>query len=80
MWWGGKYALSHGTNTIAGVAILFPKDFNINILSVDETAKGRALLTKVESEGITFVVMYMLLIMDMSVWVFYGIEISHSEN
>lgn len=55
MWWEGKYALSHGTNTSAGVAILFSKKLNVNILSVDEIVKGRALLSKVEIEGITFV-------------------------
>lgn len=57
MWWEGKYALSHGTNTSAGVAILFSKNLNVNILSTEEIVKGRALLTKVESEGNIFVLM-----------------------
>lgn len=82
MWWEGKYALSHGTNTSAGVAILFSKKLNVNILSVDEIVKGRALLSKVEIEGITFVLINVYAPnngLERVVFFFYGIEISYSE-
>ncbi len=40
--------LSHGSNNNAGVAILFSKNINVNILTVKEIEKGRILLSKVE--------------------------------
>lgn len=55
MWWGGKLVLSHGSNNSAGVAILFSKTMNVNILTVEEIEKGRILLTKIEFEGFLFV-------------------------
>lgn len=35
-WWEGKCVLSHGTNLSSGVAILFSKNINVNILVVEE--------------------------------------------
>lgn len=54
MWWGGKLVLSHGSNNSAGVAILFSKNMNVNILNVEEIEKGRIILTKIEFEGFLF--------------------------
>lgn len=53
--WEGKSALSHGTNTSAGIVILFSKEMNVNILAVEEIVKGRILLVKMEYEGSVFV-------------------------
>jgi len=47
-WWEGKLALSHGTNNSAGVAILFKKGLNVNILNIEEIEKGRVLLLKIQ--------------------------------
>lgn len=52
---GGDSVLSHGTNTSDGIAILFSKEMNVNILVVEEIVKGRILLLKVEYEGSVFV-------------------------
>ncbi len=54
-WWEGKSVLSHGTNISAGIAILFSKEINVNILAVEEIVKGRILLLKMEYEGSVFV-------------------------
>lgn len=54
-WWEGKSVLSHGTNTSAGIAILFSKEMNVNILVVEEIVKGRILLVKMEYEGSVFI-------------------------
>jgi len=53
-WWEGASVLSHGTNNSAGIAILFSKDMNINILVVEEIVKGRMLLVKMQYEGSVF--------------------------
>jgi len=47
-WWEGTLALSHGTNNSAGVAILFKKGLNVNILNTEEIEKGRVLLLKIQ--------------------------------
>lgn len=54
-WWEGTSILSHGTNNSAGIAILFSKEMNVNILVVEEIVKGRILLLKMEYEGSVFV-------------------------
>lgn len=46
LWWEGKTVFSHGTNISAGVAILFSKYLNINIISEVEIEKGRIMLVK----------------------------------
>lgn len=53
---GGNSVLSHGTNTSDGIAILFSKEMNVNILVVEmvKMVKGRILLLKVEYEGSVF--------------------------
>jgi len=47
--------LSHGTNLSSGVAILFSKNINVNVLDVDEVVKGRVLLIHIEFKGTVFV-------------------------
>lgn len=80
MWREGKYALSHGTNTSAGVAILFSKNLNVNILIVI-IVKGRTLLIKVEFEGTIFVLINVYAPNNGHELVFfYGIENSYSKN
>lgn len=54
-WWEGKSFLSHGTNTSAGIAILFSKEMNVNILAIEEIVKGRILMLNIEYEGSVFV-------------------------
>lgn len=54
-WWEGTSVLSHGTNISAGIAILFAKGMNVNILAVEEIVKGRILLLKIKYEGSVFV-------------------------
>lgn len=54
-WWEGKCVLSHGTNLSSGVAILFSKNINVNILVVEEVVKGRVLLVHIEYKGTVFV-------------------------
>ncbi len=47
-WWEGNLVLSHGTNNSAGVAILFKKGLNVDILYTEEIEKGRVLLVKIK--------------------------------
>lgn len=47
--------MSHGTRNSAGVAILFSKYININIIKVEELVKGRLLLVQIEWEGLVFI-------------------------
>ena len=60
IWWGGQYALSHGSNLSAGVAVLFSPSLNVNILSRTEIVAGRVLMVKaeIESFNFTFINMY----------------------
>ncbi len=55
LWSEGQFVLSHGTNLSAGVAILFSKDLNANILSINELEKGRLLLIKAKIKDVVFV-------------------------
>lgn len=54
LWWEGKYALSHGSNLSAGVAILFSNKLTVDIKGVEEVENGRILCVNVEIEGIKF--------------------------
>ena len=54
LWWEGDYYLSHGSNTSAGVAVLFSRSLQGVVLSTVEIVKGRALLIKAEIKGIIF--------------------------
>ncbi len=49
LWWEGKYALSHGSSTSAGVAVLFSKTLN------KEVVAGRVLCVHADVERIQFV-------------------------
>ena len=40
IWWEGQCKLSHGTNLSGGVAVLFNKRCNANILSTVELVRG----------------------------------------
>ncbi len=53
-WWEGECILSHGTNLSAGVAILFSKHLDLNILSTIELEKGRILMVIVEIKELKF--------------------------
>ncbi len=55
MWSEGQFVLSHGANLSAGVAILFSKELNANILSINELEKGRLLLIKAKIKDVVFV-------------------------
>ncbi len=55
LWSEGQFVLSHGTNLSAGVAILFSKELNANILSINELEKGRLLLIKAKIKDVVFV-------------------------
>ena len=54
LWWEGPYALSHGTNVSAGVAVLFKAAANATIISSTEVVKGRLLVVRAEIEGSVF--------------------------
>lgn len=55
LWSDGQYVLSHGTNLSAGVAIVFSKKLNVNILLVNELERGRLLLVKAKIKDMCFV-------------------------
>lgn len=54
LWWGGQYALSHGSNLSAGVAVLFRPSLNVSVLSTTEIVPGRILMVKVEIQETVF--------------------------
>ncbi len=53
-WWEGECILSHGTNLSAGVAIIFSKHLDLNILSTIELEKGRILMAIVDIKELKF--------------------------
>lgn len=55
MWWEGNIYFSHGSNLSGGVAILFGKNINMNVVSTCEIEKGRGLVVQVEIMGSLFV-------------------------
>ncbi len=55
LWWEGKYALSHGSSTSAGVAVLFSKILNVENFKIEEVVAGRVLCVHTEIERIKFV-------------------------
>ena len=54
LWWEGSWALSHGTNLSAGVAVLFRENANVTVLSSTEVVKGRLLIVRAEIESSVF--------------------------
>ena len=52
LWWEGTYALSHGSTSSAGVAIMFRASAKAVILSTVEVVKGRLLIVKAEIKGV----------------------------
>ncbi len=48
LWWEGESCLSHGSNTSAGVAILFSTAIKAKIISKIEVEPGRLLVVRVE--------------------------------
>ncbi len=55
LWWEGESCLSHGSNTSAGVAILFSTAIKAKIIWKTEIEPGRLLVVRVEISNIVFV-------------------------
>ena len=54
LWWKGFKSFSHGSNLSSGVAVLFSTNLSVNILSTTELVKGRALLVRVDIDGLIY--------------------------
>lgn len=54
IWWGGPYALSHGSNVSAGVAVSFTAAAGVTIVSSTEVVNGRLLVVRAETESSVF--------------------------
>lgn len=48
--WGGPVFYSHGTNASKGVAILFRKNFNVNIITSEHDQEGRRVIVRFNYE------------------------------
>ncbi len=55
LWSDGQFVLSHATNLSAGVAIIFSKELNVTIASINELERGWLLLIKAKIKVMVFV-------------------------
>lgn len=49
--WEGEFVLSHGTNTSAGIAVMFSQGLGVRVIVKEEVEKGRALIVQAEVHG-----------------------------